>query len=149
MNQSKRLSKEIKDMAHSPPGGCSAAPIKSSDITKWNATITGPPDTPYEGGVFQLELQFPSDYPFHAPRVTFKTRVYHPNINTDGEICLDILKDQWTPALRVGDLLISIASLLETPNPDDPLHTESANLYKANREAYDKKVREYVQKYAS
>ena len=149
MNKNKRLAKEMKEMKHDPPFGCSVAPIKSTDLTRWRGTISGPRDTPYEGGIFQLSLEFPSDYPFHAPKVKFLTKVYHPNINSDGEICLDILKDQWTPALKVGQVLLSIASLLETPNPDDPLHTESANMYKSNRAKYDEIVRQYVQKYAS
>jgi ubiquitin-conjugating enzyme E2 D/E len=87
----------------------------------------GPEDSPYSGGVFFLNIYFPTDYPFKPPKITFATRIYHPNINSNGGICLDILKDQWSPALTISKgifliiVLLSISSLLTDPNPDDPL----------------------------
>ncbi len=88
---------------------------------KWQGTIVGPEGTPYEGGVFYLNIQFPIDYPFRPPKINFVTKVYHPNINLDGSICLDILKDQWSPALTISKVLLSISSLLTDPNPESPL----------------------------
>ena len=90
----------------------------------------GPTDSPYQGGIFFLDIKFPQDYPFMPPRCTFKTKVYHPNINASGGICLDILKNQWSPALTTSKVLLSITSLLSDPNPDDPLVGEIAALYK-------------------
>lgn len=73
--------------------------------------------SPYSGGVFFLNIHFPSDYPFKPPKVNFTTKIYHPNINSQGAICLDILKDQWSPALTISKVLLSISSLLTDPNP--------------------------------
>src|ERR1700733_16283768 len=71
-------------------------------VYHWQATIMGPPDSPYTGGVFFLLIHFPIDYPFKPPKVNFTTRIYHPNINSNGSICLDILRDQWSPALTIS-----------------------------------------------
>jgi len=109
----------------------------------------GPPDSPYQGGVFFLNIHFPTDYPFKPPKVTFTTRIYHPNINSNGSICLDILKDQWSPALTISKVLLSISSLLTDANPDDPLVPEIANIYKTDRSKYEANVKEWTRKYAT
>ena len=144
----KRIQKEIKDFDKDPPTGCSAGPV-AEDVFHWNAMIQGPPDSPYAGGMFTLEVIFPNDYPFKPPKVKFITRVYHPNVNNNGAICLDILKDQWSPALTISKVLLSITSLLTDPNPDDPLVADIAHLYKTDRAAYDKKAREWTNEYAA
>ena len=130
----KRIMKELVDLGRDPPTNCSAGPTEENDQFSWQATIMGPDDSPYTGGVFFLNIKFPPDYPFKPPKVTFTTKIYHPNINANGSICLDILKDQWSPALTIAKVLLSISSLLTDPNPDDPLVPEIANLYKGNRE---------------
>jgi ubiquitin-conjugating enzyme E2 D/E len=81
----------------------------------------GPDDSPYTGGVYFMDIHFPADYPFKPPKVSFTTKIYHCNINSNGGICLDILKDQWSPALTISKVLLSICSLLTDANPDDPL----------------------------
>ena len=92
---------------------------------------------------------FLAEYPFKPPKLNFKTKIYHPNISAQGNICLDILKDQWSPALTIGKVLLSISSLLTDANPKDPLVPEIANEYINNRAAYDQKAREWTLKYAS
>ena len=148
MASAKRITKELENLKKDPPQNCSAGP-DDDDIYKWTATIMGPSASPYEGGVFYLNIIFPQNYPFKPPKITFLTKVYHPNINSSGGICLDVLKDQWSPALTIDKILLSICSLLEDPNPDDPLVTDIADQYKNNRVAYDMTAREWTQYYAS
>merc|ERR1712159_365666 len=121
----------------------------SDKMFQWQATIMGPPDSPYTGGVFFLQINFPPDYPFKPPKVKFLTKIYHPNINSQGGICLDILKDQWSPALTISKVLLSICSLLTDPNPDDPLVTDIAALYKTNRAKYVETAKSWTTKFAS
>ncbi|KAJ8500211.1 hypothetical protein OPV22_010763 [Ensete ventricosum] len=98
---SKRIQKELMDLQRDPPTSCSAGPV-GEDLFQWQATIMGPADSPYAGGVFFVKIHFPPDYPFKPPKVNFQTKVYHPNINSNGSICLDILKEQWSPALTIS-----------------------------------------------
>ena len=144
----KRIQKELSDLGKDPPSNCSAGP-NGDDLFSWQATILGPDDSPYQGGVFFLNIKFPSEYPFKPPKIAFTTKIYHPNINSAGGICLDILKDQWSPALTISKVLLSICSLLTDPNPDDPLVPEIAHKYKTNREDYEKIASEWTRKYAT
>ena len=109
----------------------------------------GPEDSPYQGGVFFLNIHFPPDYPFKPPKVSFTTKIYHPNINSNGSICLDILKDQWSPALTISKVLLSISSLLTDPNPDDPLVPEIATIYKNDLNRYNITARDWTSRYAT
>ncbi|KAF7259422.1 hypothetical protein EG68_03296 [Paragonimus skrjabini miyazakii] len=156
----KRINKELQDLGRDPPSQCSAGPVSDdrkffficltflSPVFTWQATIMGPAESAYEGGVFFLKIVFPTDYPFKPPKISFTTRIYHPNINGNGCICLDILRSQWSPALTISKVLLSICSLLTDPNPDDPLCPEIARQYKTDRKVYDKIAREWTQKYA-
>ena len=144
---SKRITRELRDAQKDPPTNCSAGP-RQDDLFHWSSTILGPTESVYEGGVFQLDIRFPPDYPFKPPKIVFITKIYHPNVNSDGAICLDILKDQWSPALTISKVLLSICSLLTYPNPDDPLVPEIAKLYKFKKDEYNKQAREWVRKYA-
>ncbi|KFO37157.1 Ubiquitin-conjugating enzyme E2 D1 [Fukomys damarensis] len=121
---------------------------KAELVFHWQATIMGPPDSAYQGGVFFLTVHFPTDYPFKPPKIAFTTKIYHPNINSNGSICLDILRSQWSPALTVSKVLLSICSLLCDPNPDDPLVPDIAQIYKSDKEKYNRHAREWTQKYA-
>jgi ubiquitin-conjugating enzyme E2 D/E len=143
----KRLQKELSEIQKDTPANCSAGP-NNNDLFNWEATIIGPTETPYEGGIFKLKILFPADYPFKPPKITFETRIYHPNINANGGICLDILKDQWSPALNITKVLLSICSLLDEPNPDDPLMPEIAQLFKSNKPEFTRIAREHTVKYA-
>jgi len=92
---------ELHDLGKDPPASCSASTV-GDDVFHWQVTITGPPESAYAGGVFFLNIRFPTDYPFKPPKVNFLTRVFHPNINLNGSICLDILDGQWSPALTIS-----------------------------------------------
>lgn len=146
----KRIAQEIKDLNENPVTNCSAGPINDTDLTKWRATIFGPEGTPYHGGVFYLDVQFPSDYPFKPPKMIFITPIYHCNINRSGGICLDILKDQqWSPALTISKVLLSICSLLADPNPKDPLVPEIAELFMNHKEIHNANALEFTLKHAN
>ena len=143
-----RIKKELEDLSADPLINVTAGPV-GDDLFHWTATISGPVNTPYHGGLFFLDIQFPADYPFKPPKVKFTTRIYHCNINSGGGICLDILKDQWSPALTISKVLLSICSLLDEPNPDDPLVPEAADLYQNDREKYNRTAAVWVIQYAS
>lgn len=143
----KRIQNELKELRRDPPASCSAGPI-GEDLFRWEGCIFGPDDSPYSGGVFNLSIEFPDDYPFRPPHVQFVTRIYHPNINSSGLICLDILKKQWSPALTISKVLLSITSLLTDPNPDDPFVPDIANLYKQDRASYEETARIWTMQYA-
>ena len=147
MSVARRITTELKQLEKDPPMNCSAGPIRD-DIFKWEATIIGPTETVYEGGVFKLLIHFSDRYPFKPPKIRFLTRIYHPNINSSGGICLDILKDQWSPALTISKVLLSICSLLSDPNPDDPLVPDIADEYMNDRETYNNTAKTWTQIYA-
>ena len=144
----KRINKELQDLGKDPPSNCSAGPV-GDDLFHWQATIMGPPESPFQGGVFFLNIHFPTDYPFKPPKVSFTTRIYHPNVNSNGSICLDILNSQWSPALTISKVVLSICSLLTDPNPDDPLVPEIARIYKSDRKKYEDTAKEWTRKYAT
>ena len=145
----KRLQKEFHEFTNNPPENCEGGPENENDLYKWNLTLMGPSDSPFEGGVFNLSVEFPKDYPFKPPKCTFQTKIYHPNVNSNGSICLDILKDQWSPALTISKVLLSISSLLTDANPDDPLVPEIAQIYKTDRAKYEATAKEWTKKYAT
>ena len=142
-----RIQKEHQNLMSDPPANCSAGPM-ADDMFRWQATLLGPTESPYENGVFFLEINFPAEYPYKPPRIHFTTKIYHPNINSNGGICLDILKDQWSPALTISKVLLSICSLLNDPNPDDPLVPSIAELYIRNKERYIINARALTLQYA-
>ena len=143
----KRIQKELAEISLEPPTNCSAGP-KGDNLYEWVSSIMGPAGSPYAGGVFFLDIHFPSDYPFKPPKVTFRTRIYHCNVNSSGQICLDILKEQWSPALTISKVLLSICSLLTDPNPDDPLVPEIAQIFKTDPARYNELAKEWTRKYA-
>nr|VZI02566.1 unnamed protein product [Spirometra erinaceieuropaei] len=149
MNTSlKRIQKELADITADPPPNCSAFP-RGENLYEWVSTILGPPGSVYESGIFLLDIHFPLDYPFKPPKVTFKTRIYHCNINSHGVICLDILKNNWSPALTISKVLLSICSLLTDCNPADPLVGSIANQYIHNRSEHDRTAKQWTKKYAN
>lgn len=148
MNTVKRLQKELAQFQNTDNNYISARLENEDNIYKWICFIKGPEGTPYEGGTFELGCVFTSEYPFKPPKLHFKTKIFHSNISENGEICVDILKSQWSPAQSIMSVLLSISSLLGDPNENDPLNSVAGRLYKANKEEHDEKAREYTQLYA-
>lgn len=119
-----------------------------NDMKNFTVFLRGPIDTPYSGGLFKLKFIIPFEYPFKPPIVSFVTKIYHPNINDKGAICLDTLGQQWTPVLKFTKILMTISALLSSPNPNDPLSPEVGKEYRENREKFIKTTVEYTKKYA-
>eukprot|EP00695_Tsukubamonas_globosa_P003720 TRINITY_DN799_c0_g1_i2.p1 TRINITY_DN799_c0_g1~~TRINITY_DN799_c0_g1_i2.p1 ORF type:complete len:160 (+),score=16.64 TRINITY_DN799_c0_g1_i2:109-588(+) len=140
----RRLMRDFRKIKTDPPTGISGAP-EDDDVMKWSAVIFGPEDTPWENGTFRLQLEFSEEYPNKPPKVRFITKIFHPNVYNDGQICLDILQANWSPIYDVSAILTSIQSLLTDPNPNSPANSEAARLYRENKRAYEKKVRETVE----
>jgi ubiquitin-conjugating enzyme E2 D len=143
MQSSKRLVKEYQEILESPIENCNLSPCEDN-IHRWEGTLIGPNDTPYEGGIFNISITFPKEYPYMPPRLYFKTNIYHPNISSTGVICLDILKDQWSPVLKINKVMLSLSSLLSDPNPDDPLVPEIAKEMINNYSLFKVKARQYT-----
>ena len=142
-----RIERELADLTANSILNISAKP-RTSDKIYWDATIIGPSDTPYYGGIFNLDIYLPQEYPYKPPTITFKNKIYHPNIDNKGTICLDILKDQWSPALTLSKVLLSISALLDKPNPHDPLRADIAKVYIDDIKLFNKNARDYTEKYA-
>ena len=143
----KRILKETQRLASEPVEGIDAIPFEDN-LRYFDVTLDGPPDSPYKGGSFKLELFLPDDYPMSPPKVRFLTKVYHPNVDKLGRICLDILKDKWSPALQIRTVLLSIQALMSSPNPDDPLDNTVAEMWTTDEDKALKTAAEWTKKYA-
>ena len=148
----KRILKEMEELKKNPLDGISLEP--TDNIFEQYATITGPPDTPYEGYMWRVRLNFPEDYPYKPPTATFLNKIFHPNISYDnGSVCISILKNDasslgdpllqsWNPSLNMSAILQSIQTMLPDGNPNSPLNVDAAILFRNNRDAYNDKVRQ-------
>ena len=143
----RRLVKETQRLQSDPDIGVSAVPYQKN-LRYFNVTIAGPNLSPYQEGIFKLELFVPEEYPMGPPKVRFLTKVYHPNIDKIGRIGLDILAYAWSPALHIRTVLLMIQALLCAPNPDDPLATDVGEHWKKNEQAAIATAKEWTRKYA-
>ena len=139
-NTDRRIQQEIKDALTNQNPMIQWNLKDPSDNKKWWAIIIGPEGTPYDGFKLSLNITLPYNFPYGAPCVSFTGDIWHPNVGTSGNICLDILKDSWSSALKLSAVLLSISSLLNDPNPESPLNPEAARQYTSNRAEYNKKV---------
>lgn len=145
----RRLRYELSKISTNPTPGITIQPLSESNLYVWSGQIVGSTGTPYEGGKFTVRLEFTPEYPFKPPKLKFETRIFHPNISVRGSVCVDILQKAWSPILTISSVLLSIISLLGSPNPDDPMNAESANLFVTAREEYERTARCWTKKYAS
>jgi ubiquitin-protein ligase len=140
----KRLQNEFRNLKAKPIPLSTVCP--KDNFMEWTAYITGPTDTPYEGGTFELSIKFPNDYPNTSPTVVFVTKIYHMNIDDSGNICVS-LWSQWLPTFTVSTVLLAVLALLGQPNPDSP-YAERGRLYKKSEKEYYDKAREWTKTYA-
>merc|ERR1711865_547609 len=147
MAMPKRIIKETARLLQEPPPGVSATPYEDN-LRYFKVIIAGPQESPYQGGIFQLELFLPADYPMVPPKVRFLTRIYPPNIDKLGRICLDILRDKWSPALQIRTVLLSIQALMSAPNPDDPLANDVADHWKSDEAQAMHTARQWTEMHA-
>ncbi|KAM5359746.1 hypothetical protein ACJZ2D_014227 [Fusarium nematophilum] len=144
----KRIVKETERLMAEPVPGISAVPHEDN-LRYFDVEIHGPAQSPYEGGIFKLELFLPDDYPMTPPKIRFLTKIFHPNVDKLGRICLDVLKNNWSPALQIRTILLSIQALLGAPNPDDPLAADVAKSWKEDEQAAIATAKEWTANSAS
>lgn len=145
----KRLKKELDEIRKNPPVEVMIGPSDDSNMFEWEGLLNGPDGTPFQGGIFKFRVTFPENYPMKPPVVIFTTKMYHPNIDPHGHICVDILKNNWSSAYTISKVMLSVSSLLSDPNPDSALNGEAAKIYKTNRQEYNRTVKEWTKKFAS
>ncbi|KAM6044346.1 PREDICTED: ubiquitin-conjugating enzyme E2 T [Chlamydotis macqueenii] len=152
MQRASRLKRELSLLTTEPPPGITCWQ-NEDQLDDLRAQILGGADTPYEKGIFNLEIVVPERYPFEPPKIRFLTPIYHPNIDSAGRICLDVLKlppkGAWRPSLNISTLLTSIQLLMAEPNPDDPLMADISSEYKYNKQLFLLNAKEWTEKYAS
>ena len=142
-----RIGKELAEVAKDTKSGIVVKPLEG--LNHLEGTLQGPDSTPYDGGTFKIDIVIPDGYPFEPPKMKFVTKIWHPNVSSQtGAICLDILKDQWSPALTIKTALLSLQALLCTPEPDDPQDAEVAQMYKSNKEEFLQTARFWTEMYA-
>ena len=150
MSRVKRIAKELEECRQDKLSGVTLLLVHEDDLTHLIGVFKGPPGTPYEGGNFHIDIHIPSEYPFKPPQMRFITKIYHPNISSvTGAICLDILKDTWTPILTLKSSLISLQSLLQSPEPNDPQDAEVAKHYLTNKNSFEETASSWTKLYAS
>ena len=122
----------------------------NENIRHWKGSLRGPPDSVYQGGTFQIDIKIPEKYPYVPPKMQFDTKIWHPNISSQtGAICLDILKDEWSPALTIRTALLSVQAMLTAAEPKSPQDAIVAAQYENNFEEFQKKAREWTKTYAN
>jgi len=153
------LQKQLRELTKHPVEGFSAGLVDDANIFEWQVLIVGPPDTLYEGGFFKAILKFPQDYPLNPPKMTFTSEIWHPNVYSHGDVCISILhppgedkygyesaSERWLPIHTVESILISVISMLSSPNSDSPANIDAAKEWREDRDTFKKKVSRCVRK---
>jgi len=146
-----RIKRELKEVLNSDEvARCSIhVELIGENFSELKGEIAGPPDTPYEGARFQLEIKIPETYPFNPPKVRFVTKIWHPNVSSvTGAICLDILKHQWAAAMTLRTVLLSLQALLASPEPDDPQDAVVARQCKEKPQIFHLTAQHWANTYA-
>jgi len=153
------LMKQLKDLNKNPVEGFSAGLVDEDNVFEWEIFILGPSDTPYEGGFFKALMSFPKDYPNMPPKLRITSKFYHPNVHEDGLVCISILhapgqdqygyeasSERWLPIHTVESILLSVISMISTPNADSPANVDAAKLFREDPAAFRKEVARCVRR---
>ncbi len=144
-----RIKKEYQDLQKEKNSNV-LVKLVNNDIRHWKGRIKGPIDTCYQGGIFDVDIIIPNEYPFKPPKMKFDTKIWHPNISSvTGAICLDILKNEWTPALTIRTALISLQALMCEPVPNDPQDAVVAKQYMSDIKLFNETAKHWVEEYAN
>ena len=144
-----RIKKEYQDLQKEKNSNVQVK-LVNNDFRHWKGRIKGPIDTCYQGGIFDVDIIIPNDYPFKPPKMKFDTKIWHPNISSvTGAICLDILKNEWTPALTIRTALISLQALMCEPVPNDPQDAVVAKQYMSDIKLFNQTAKHWVEEYAN
>ena len=144
-----RIKKEYQDLQKEKNSNVQVK-LVNNDYRHWKGRIKGPIDTCYQGGIFDVDIIIPNDYPFKPPKMKFDTKIWHPNISSvTGAICLDILKNEWTPALTIRTALISLQALMCEPVPNDPQDAVVAKQYMSDIKLFNQTAKHWVEEYAN
>lgn len=141
--------KELQAIKDDPEARVDLQLVNENDIHLLKGSFLGPPGTPYENGKYIVDIEVPMEYPFKPPKMKFQTKVYHPNVSSvTGAICLDILKNAWSPVITLKSALISLQALLQSPEPNDPQDAEVAQHYIRDKASFDKTAAFWTKTYA-
>lgn len=150
----KRLFKELQQLIEDCPDGIVASPVNEDNVFIWDCLISGPVDSPYEGGVFNTRMEFSKDYPLLPPKLIFTPSILHPNIYPNGEVCISILhspgedpnmyeavSERWSPVQSIEKILLSVMSMLSEPNIESGANIDACILWRDNRPEFIKQVK--------
>ncbi|KAF2077428.1 hypothetical protein CYY_001277 [Polysphondylium violaceum] len=152
------LKKQLAELNKHPVEGFSAGLSDDGNFFEWQIMIVGPPETPYEGGIFNATLSFTAEYPVKPPKMKFTTEIWHPNVYKDGVVCISILhegediygyeksNERWSPVHTVESILVSVISMLSSPNDESPANIDASNEWRKDREAFNKRVKRLARK---
>lgn len=148
MAATRRLTKELNDIRSSKQDIFRDIQVDESNVLNWQGKIC-PNEAPYNLGAFKIDIVFPAEYPFKPPKITFKTKIYHPNIDEKGQICLPIIApENWKPATKTDQVIQALAALIGRPEPEHPLRGDLAEEYTKNRSKFIANATAYTKKHA-
>uniref|UniRef100_A0A8C5MP72 E2 ubiquitin-conjugating enzyme n=1 Tax=Leptobrachium leishanense TaxID=445787 RepID=A0A8C5MP72_9ANUR len=147
MAASRRLMKELEEIRKSGMNNFRNIQVDEANLLTWQGLIV-PDNPPYDKGAFRIEINFPAEYPFKPPKITFKTKIYHPNIDEKGQVCLPVISaENWKPATKTDQVIQSLIALVNDPQPEHPLRADLAEEYSKDRKKFCKNAEEFTKKY--
>lgn len=148
MAATRRLQKELQDIQSSNMKVFRDIQVDEQNVLSWQGLIV-PDNPPYNKGAFRIEINFPAEYPFKPPKILFKTKIYHPNIDEKGRVCLPIiLPDNWKPATKTNQVIKTLVALLNSPEPEHPLRNDLAEEFTSDKKKFLKNAEEFTKKFA-